>query len=65
MDLEKLYLVISVAIVISLVSYPSSVTAGDIVYDDDSAPKKPGCENDFVLVELQCCFFSSAQFLVL
>ncbi|KAG8651867.1 hypothetical protein MANES_06G032400v8 [Manihot esculenta] len=64
MDLEKLYLVISVTIVISLVSYPSSVTAGDIVHDDDSAPKKPGCENDFVLVELQCCFFSSAQFLV-
>ncbi|OAY59786.1 signal peptide peptidase-like 2 [Manihot esculenta] len=53
MDLEKLYLVISVAIVISLVSYPSSVTAGDIVHDDDSAPKKPGCENDFVLVKVQ------------
>ncbi|OAY46847.1 hypothetical protein MANES_06G032400v8 [Manihot esculenta] len=53
MDLEKLYLVISVTIVISLVSYPSSVTAGDIVHDDDSAPKKPGCENDFVLVKVQ------------
>lgn len=26
------------------------VRAGDIVHDDDLAPKKPGCENDFVLV---------------
>ncbi|KAL0329817.1 UNVERIFIED_CONTAM: Signal peptide peptidase-like 2 [Sesamum radiatum] len=30
-------------------SSPTGVTAGDIVHDDDSAPKKPGCENDFVL----------------
>ncbi|KAL8503392.1 hypothetical protein ACS0TY_022215 [Phlomoides rotata] len=27
--------------------------AGDIVHDDDLAPKKPGCENDFVLVKVQ------------
>lgn len=53
MDLEKLCLVLSVAVVISLVCYPYSVTAGDIVHDDDSAPKKPGCENDFVLVKVQ------------
>ncbi|RVW16339.1 Signal peptide peptidase-like 2 [Vitis vinifera] len=25
----------------------------DIVHDDDDAPKKPGCENDFVLVKVQ------------
>ncbi|KAL6174714.1 hypothetical protein ACLB2K_051360 [Fragaria x ananassa] len=31
----------------------SSVEAGDIVHDDASAPKKPGCENDFVLVKVQ------------
>ncbi|GFP99177.1 signal peptide peptidase-like 2 [Phtheirospermum japonicum] len=32
---------------------PARVTAGDIVHDDDLAPKKPGCENDFVLVKVQ------------
>ncbi|XP_051129812.1 signal peptide peptidase-like 2 isoform X2 [Andrographis paniculata] len=32
---------------------PAKVTAGDIVHDDDLAPKKPGCENDFVLVKVQ------------
>ncbi|KDP25425.1 hypothetical protein JCGZ_20581 [Jatropha curcas] len=53
MDLEKLCLVIYIVAVISLVYYPSTVTAGDIVHDDDSAPKKPGCENDFVLVKVQ------------
>ncbi|KAJ9147943.1 hypothetical protein P3X46_030055 [Hevea brasiliensis] len=53
MDLVKLCFVIYVAAVISLVCYPSSVTAGDIVHDDDSAPKKPGCENNFVLVKVQ------------
>ncbi|KAK6935396.1 Peptidase A22B, signal peptide peptidase [Dillenia turbinata] len=31
----------------------SSVFAGDIVHDDDVAPKKPGCENDFILVKVQ------------
>ncbi|KAL9406469.1 hypothetical protein Peur_003441 [Populus x canadensis] len=39
--------------VISLVCHPSSVTAGDIVHDDNLAPKKPGCGNDFVLVKVQ------------
>ncbi|MBA0593434.1 hypothetical protein Gorai_010377, partial [Gossypium raimondii] len=38
---------------ISLVCQVCSVTAGDIVHDDDLAPKKPGCENDFVLVKVQ------------
>ncbi|KAL3645684.1 Signal peptide peptidase-like 2 [Castilleja foliolosa] len=32
---------------------PARVTAGDIVHDDDLTPKKPGCENDFVLVKVQ------------
>ncbi|OAY56509.2 signal peptide peptidase-like 2 [Manihot esculenta] len=53
MDLKKFCLLISVAAVISLVCYPPSVTAGDIVHDDDSSPKKPGCENDFILVKVQ------------
>ncbi|KAK9047934.1 hypothetical protein SSX86_033104, partial [Deinandra increscens subsp. villosa] len=32
---------------------PNPVIAGDIVHDDKFAPKKPGCENDFVLVKVQ------------
>nr|GEZ10441.1 signal peptide peptidase-like 2 [Tanacetum cinerariifolium] len=31
-------------------------SAGDIVHDDKFAPKKPGCENDFVLVKVQTWF---------
>uniref|UniRef100_A0A2P2JZE4 Uncharacterized protein MANES_01G059500 n=2 Tax=Rhizophora mucronata TaxID=61149 RepID=A0A2P2JZE4_RHIMU len=53
MDLRKLRLIIYVAALISLACCPSLVTAGDIVHDDDLAPKKPGCENDFVLVKVQ------------
>ncbi|KAK8477325.1 hypothetical protein V6N13_046282 [Hibiscus sabdariffa] len=53
MDLQSLCTVILVSALISLVCHPCSVTAGDIVHDDDSAPKKPGCENDFVLVKVQ------------
>lgn len=30
-----------------------SVSGGDIVHRDDLAPKKPGCENNFVLVKVQ------------
>ncbi|KAL3498864.1 hypothetical protein ACH5RR_041596 [Cinchona calisaya] len=41
------------AILLVVFSSPAKVTAGDIVHDDDSAPKKPGCENDFVLVKIQ------------
>lgn len=50
MGLRRLGLILSLVAVISLLCYPSPVTAGDIVHDDDVAPKKPGCENDFVLV---------------
>ncbi|KAB1215343.1 Signal peptide peptidase-like 2 [Morella rubra] len=45
--------VVLVLSVISLFCHPWTVRAGDIVQDDDSAPKKPGCENDFVLVKVQ------------
>lgn len=40
---------------VMLVILNSSVTvrAGDIVHDDESAPKKPGCANKFVLVKVQ------------
>lgn len=50
MDFKRLSWVLFPVAVVSLVCYPASVTAGDIVHDDDLAPKKPGCENDFVLV---------------
>lgn len=53
MDSQRLCRVIFLTALISLVCLPCSVTAGDIVHDDDSAPKKPGCENDFVLVKVQ------------
>lgn len=35
----------------------SLVFAGDIVHQDDIAPKRPGCENNFVLVKLLNFFF--------
>ncbi|PIN01649.1 putative protein, contains PA domain [Handroanthus impetiginosus] len=41
------------AALLVLLSSSKRVTAGDIVHDDDLAPKKPGCENDFVLVKVQ------------
>lgn len=32
---------------------PSAVLAGDIVHEDEEAPKQPGCSNKFVLVKIQ------------
>lgn len=37
------------------------VLGGDIVHHDDVAPRRPGCENNFVLVPI----FSSSFFCVL
>lgn len=34
----------------------SVVLAGDIVHHDDVAPKRPGCENNFVLVKILSFF---------
>ncbi|KAK2992637.1 hypothetical protein RJ640_023947 [Escallonia rubra] len=39
-------------IVILALSGGSPVLAGDIVHQDDVAPKKPGCDNNFVLVKI-------------
>lgn len=50
------------AIIVVVFSSPAKVTAGDIVHDDDSAPKKPGCENDFVLVLDLILHISSIHF---
>ncbi|XP_020112959.1 signal peptide peptidase-like 4 [Ananas comosus] len=36
-----------------LLALPISVLGGDIVHEDDQAPKIPGCSNNFVLVKVQ------------
>lgn len=38
------------AVVLVILNSAAMVRAGDIVHDDASAPKKPGCANKFVLV---------------
>ncbi|KAK2984543.1 hypothetical protein RJ640_018921 [Escallonia rubra] len=54
MDLPRIcWVLLTHAVLLSVFSRPVTVTAGDIVHGDDSAPKKPGCENDFVLVKIQ------------
>ncbi|KAK3010316.1 hypothetical protein RJ639_011386 [Escallonia herrerae] len=54
MDLPRIcWVMLTHAVLLSVFSRPVTVTAGDIVHGDDSAPKKPGCENDFVLVKIQ------------
>ncbi|KDO86182.1 hypothetical protein CISIN_1g009437mg [Citrus sinensis] len=35
-----------------LVSSPCLASAGDIVHQDNNAPKRPGCDNNFVLVKV-------------
>ena len=54
MDLQRVWSFVFITALVLLSYKTGSVTAGDIVHDDENAPKKPGCENDFVLV---CCFF--------
>ncbi|XP_024031113.1 signal peptide peptidase-like 2 isoform X3 [Morus notabilis] len=53
MDLQRIRRRFLVSVLMLLVYASCSVKAGDIVHDDDKAPKKPGCENDFVLVKVQ------------
>ncbi|KAI4315428.1 hypothetical protein L6164_028240 [Bauhinia variegata] len=53
MDLNKICWTLLVSSAILLLLNTCSVIAGDIVHDDDSTPKKPGCENEFVLVKVQ------------
>lgn len=47
MDLKR---AIYVAVVVLFVVCPWFGSAGDIVHRDPNAPKRPGCENNFVLV---------------
>ncbi|CAL5433106.1 unnamed protein product [Camellia sinensis] len=54
MDLRRIcWVLCSYTVVLLIFNNPCSVKAGDIVQGDDSAPKKPGCENDFILVKVQ------------
>ncbi|KAH7513913.1 hypothetical protein FEM48_Zijuj11G0033300 [Ziziphus jujuba var. spinosa] len=54
MDSKRLSGFVFVSVfVLLLLCNTCSVRAGDIVHDDENAPKKPGCENDFVLVKVQ------------
>ncbi|TQE06780.1 hypothetical protein C1H46_007649 [Malus baccata] len=48
MDLQRGVWVVVGVLVVSL----SLSSAGDIVHHDNIAPKRPGCENDFVLVKV-------------
>ncbi|KAF7151472.1 hypothetical protein RHSIM_Rhsim02G0231900 [Rhododendron simsii] len=51
MDLRSFSLVFPVILLIF--NNPCLVLSGDIVQVDNSAPKQPGCSNDFVLVKVQ------------
>ncbi|XP_008778907.2 signal peptide peptidase-like 4 isoform X2 [Phoenix dactylifera] len=51
MDLGRWWGVLWALLVISVL--PGLVLGGDIVHEDDKAPKLPGCSNNFVLVKVQ------------
>ncbi|KAL8138922.1 hypothetical protein V2J09_004923 [Rumex salicifolius] len=53
MDLRGTSSLLYLCVLLLLIYSPSTVTAGDIVHEDDSTPKKPGCQNEFVLVKVQ------------
>ncbi|KAF7828266.1 signal peptide peptidase-like 2 [Senna tora] len=53
MALEKIFSILLLSAVFLLLHNASSVIAGDIANDDDSTPKNPGCDNQFVLVKVQ------------
>ena len=42
------------AVLVVLAALAGVAAAGDIVHQDDKAPKIPGCSNDFVLVQPSC-----------
>lgn len=62
MAFGKILWVFSFYAVIVLLCKVPSVLAGDIVHDD-STPKKPGCENQFVLVTFFTKFASFFLFI--
>ncbi|XP_071709686.1 signal peptide peptidase-like 4 [Rutidosis leptorrhynchoides] len=48
----KRSLIVLEVVVLSLLCSISLVFSGDIVHQDDVAPKRPGCDNNFVLVKV-------------
>ncbi|KAK9147478.1 hypothetical protein Scep_006235 [Stephania cephalantha] len=52
MDSIRVFWVLWVSVV-AVQFWVPCVLGGDIVHEDDLAPKKPGCENNFVLVKVQ------------
>ncbi|KAK9143783.1 hypothetical protein Syun_013183 [Stephania yunnanensis] len=52
MDSIRVFWVLWVSVVAVQFWVPCAL-GGDIVHEDDLAPKKPGCENNFVLVKVQ------------
>ena len=66
MESQGVWRVVLVSALVLLVCHTGLVTAGDIVHHDEKAPKKPGCENDFVLVRQALVFpFAISCFRVL
>ncbi|GAA0154799.1 aspartic protease [Lithospermum erythrorhizon] len=52
MELKKGVFYCAVIAIVLLNSSVSFILAGDIVHQDDVAPKTPGCDNNFVLVKI-------------
>lgn len=58
MDIQRAVHILIIVLSLS----PSLGSAGDIVHEDDNPPKRPGCDNNFVLVRLirfRFLFFNS------
>ncbi|KAG0457421.1 hypothetical protein HPP92_022578 [Vanilla planifolia] len=53
MDGKRLPLGALVLVLVLSLTRTIPVFADDIVHEDDSAPKLPGCSNNFVLVKVQ------------
>ena len=50
MDSSSVPFLLTVAVLLLLLLGPQRVSSGDIVHDDNVAPKRLGCTNKFVLV---------------
>lgn len=62
MDFQRRFLGgFTISALVLLLIFPCHVTAGDIVHHDDLTPKKPGCENDFILVIYPLAVFVCAR----
>ncbi|KAJ0963556.1 hypothetical protein J5N97_028678 [Dioscorea zingiberensis] len=52
MELRGVLRLLFLAVILAVL-LPGLVIGGDIVHEDDEAPKQPGCSNNFVLVKVQ------------